>query len=197
VLDAVRSQAFTIWQNLPLAERRRLVRHLRPFWDVHRFRIAPQVEATVDQAIARGQLTVLAASVAAVAEYDGRIRIALKLARGGGTLTRDFDAVVVTTGPAHGGILDNQPYLAGLKDTGIIHSDPARLGIACDMQSRALDHTDSPVDGLYVAGPLARATFGELMGVTQVARHAHDVAGEVIALVNQRLATPGAASDAA
>ncbi len=65
VLDAVRAQGQEIWQRLPVAERRRIARHVRPFWDVHRFRIAPQVEAAVERAISAGRLTVLAASVAA------------------------------------------------------------------------------------------------------------------------------------
>jgi uncharacterized NAD(P)/FAD-binding protein YdhS len=197
VIDAVRAQAFTIWQNLPDSERRQVVRHLRPFWDVHRFRIAPQVEGAVEAAIARGQLDILPASVAAVSYHNGRVRAALRRARGAGTVIRDFDAVVVTTGPAHGGILDSQPFLSRLKDDGIIHSDPARLGIACDLQSRALDTLDHPVEGLYIAGPLARGTFGELMGLPQVSEHAAEVARQVATRIGESAATVGLSSDAA
>lgn len=197
VLDAVRAQALPIWQNLPVSERRRVVRHLRPFWDVHRFRIAPQVENAIDKAIALSRLEVLAASVAAVSYHDGRVRCALRLARGHGTMIRDFDAIVVTTGPAHGGILDSQPFLARLKADGLIHSDPARLGIACDLHSRALDADDHPVGGLYIAGPLARGTFGELMGLPQVAEHAAAVAREVVTRISQQPATVDLTSDAA
>jgi uncharacterized NAD(P)/FAD-binding protein YdhS len=196
VLDAVRAQAFTIWQNLPVSERRKVVRHLRPFWDVHRFRIAPQVEHAVQYAIARGQLEVLPASVAAVSYHDGRVRGALRLSRGRGSVIRDFDAVVVTTGPAHGGILDSQAFLADLRDRGTIHADPARLGIACDLRSRALDANDRPVAGLYIAGPLARGTFGELMGLPQVSEHAAKVAHEVEECLLGRGLAPRA-SDAA
>lgn len=183
VLDAVRAQAFTIWRNLPVAERRRVVRHLRPFWDVHRFRIAPQVENAIDAAVLTGRLEILAASVAAVSYHEGRIRAALRLGHGRGTRVRDFDAVVVTTGPAHGGILDSQPFLSRLASEGLIHADPARLGIACDEGSRALDQADRPVEGLYIAGPLARGTFGELMGLPQVSEHAKAVAGHIMTSV--------------
>jgi uncharacterized NAD(P)/FAD-binding protein YdhS len=112
-------------------------------------------------------------------------------------MIRDFDAVVVTTGPAHGGILDSQPFLSGLKADGVIHTDPARLGIACDAHSRALDASDRPIDGLYIAGPLARGTFGELMGLPQVAEHAAAVAQEVIAHIARQPATLDVSSDAA
>lgn len=179
VLDAVRAQGREIWGNLPVVERLRLVRHLRPFWDVHRFRIAPQVEAALVAASARGQLETLAASVAAVSYHAGRIRTALKRSHAAGTTIRDFDAVVVTTGPAHNAVIDSQGYLAGLAEEGLVLPDPVRLGLWCDEHSRALDHEGWPVPGLYVAGPLARGTFGELMGLPQVSDHAAAVAAEV------------------
>jgi uncharacterized NAD(P)/FAD-binding protein YdhS len=164
---------------------------------VHRFRIAPQVENAVEQAITSGQLTVLAASVAAVSYHDGRVRSALRLARGGGSMIRDFDAVVITTGPAHGGIVDSQHFLADLRTDGLIHADATQLGIACDTHSRALDKSDHPIDGLYIAGPLARGTFGELMGLPQVSEHAAEVARQVSAHLAATTASAGLSSDAA
>lgn len=43
VLDAVRQQGQRIWQALSVADRQRFLRHLRHYWDVHRYRVAPQV----------------------------------------------------------------------------------------------------------------------------------------------------------
>ena len=183
VLDAARAQGREIWRNLPAAERLRFVRHLRPFWDVHRFRIAPQIEMALAEASARGQLETFAASVAEVSYHGSRIRFALKRAHSAGTVIRDFDAVVVTTGPAHGAIIDSQPYLADLTSNGLVIADPTRLGLWCDEHSRILDHEGWPVRDLYVAGPLARGTFGELMGLPQVSEHAASVAREVIASI--------------
>jgi uncharacterized NAD(P)/FAD-binding protein YdhS len=41
VLDAWRQRVPLLWHRLPSAERRRFLRHLRPYWDVHRHRMAP------------------------------------------------------------------------------------------------------------------------------------------------------------
>jgi uncharacterized NAD(P)/FAD-binding protein YdhS len=179
VLDAARGQGREIWRNLPEVERRRLVRHLRAFWDVHRFRIAPQVEGALTDATSSGQLETIAASVATVSYHAGRIRIALKQSDGSGTVIRDFDAAVVTTGPAHNAVIDSQAYLSGLAGEGLVVMDPTRLGLWCDEHSRILDRENRPVPNLYVAGPLARGTFGELMGLPQVSEHAAAVATEV------------------
>ncbi|WP_156615197.1 FAD/NAD(P)-binding protein [Agrobacterium vitis] len=198
VLDAVRAQAQEIWGGLPLDERRRLVRHLRPFWDVHRFRIAPQVEGAINQAISRGQMEILAASVH-MASYDGpKIRISLRLARSTEKVSRVVDAVVIATGPAHGAIIDNQPYLRNLALKGLIGLDPTGLGLHCDRQSRLLDQRGAVTPGLLVAGPLARGTFGELMGLPQVAHHARDTADHLHArLEDARHDATATAEDAA
>jgi uncharacterized NAD(P)/FAD-binding protein YdhS len=179
VIDAVRAQGTAIWSNLPIVERRRLIRHLRVFWDVHRFRIAPQVEDALADGLRSGQFSSQAASIAAVSRHGEVIRVALKSRRSGKTEIRDFDAIILTTGPAHGGIVASQPWLQRLADDGLIVADPAGLGIDCDMRSRALGPEGVVTPNLFVAGPLARGTFGELMGLPQVAEHAADVAHEL------------------
>jgi uncharacterized NAD(P)/FAD-binding protein YdhS len=179
VLDAVRAQAQDIWRNLPVAERKRIVRHLRPFWDVHRFRIAPQVENAIEAALKAGQMESVAASVGAVSYFGDKIRVALRLSRHKGTALRDVDAIVVATGPAHGSVLSSQPYLEGLAAAGIVRLDPVGLGLDCDNRSRLINARGEAQPDLFVAGPLARGAFGELMGLPQVSIHARDVAREV------------------
>jgi uncharacterized NAD(P)/FAD-binding protein YdhS len=179
VIDQVRSQGHDLWRALPVAERRRIVRHLRPYWDVHRFRIAPQVEAVLDSAIEAGRLEVLAASVADAGVEGETIRITLQPRHARERSERTFDAVVVTTGPAHGGILQTQPWLGELEREGSLVLDPTGLGIACSERSEAVGADGRPIPSLLVSGPLARGTFGELMGLPQISEHALFVARQI------------------
>ncbi|MBB3543155.1 FAD/NAD(P)-binding protein [Rhizobium sp. BK399] len=178
VIDQVRTHGRALWQKLPMSERCRIVRHIRPFWDVHRFRIAPQVEDVLEQAIAEGRMEVLAASVGKVHFEGGSIHVALRR-RSGPSLQRCFDAVIVTTGPAHGGILDSQAWLSTMRAQSHLQLDPTGLGIACSERSEALDADGLPDATLLVSGPLARGTFGELMGLPQITEHAVFVASEL------------------
>lgn len=178
VLDALRSQGGYIWRRLPIRERRRLVRHLRPFWDAHRFRIAPQVESVIDRGLSSGRMRLLAASISDVTRSGDTISVRLRR-RGGGVEAGDYDAVVVTTGPAHGGILASQNWLSELADAGFLKLDETGLGLACDDESLALDRQGRPIPNLFISGPLARGTFGELMGLPQVNEHAILVANGI------------------
>jgi len=179
VFDALRGQAGEIWRTLPVAERRRLVRFLRPYWDVHRFRIAPQVEAVIERQIAAGRLAFRAAAITGARTENDEIVVRPRHRHGRGETEERYDAVVITTGPGHGAILSSQPFLAALAAGGALCADRVGLGLDVDEESRAVGADGRPSPSLYIAGPLARGTFGELMGLPQVAEHAVFVAGRV------------------
>lgn len=178
VFDSLRAQGQEIWKALPLAERRKLAARLRPFWDAHRFRTAPQVEQVVDRLEAEGRFRLLAASIGEVAaEGAGPIRLTLKL-RGGRRENLEVDAVATATGPAHRTSISHQPILADLAAQGFVTLDQVGLGLACDRRGRALGPEGRAHETLFIAGPLARGTFGELMGLPQVTEYARFIAQE-------------------
>lgn len=186
VLDAARAQGQALWQKLPLRERIRIVRHLRPFWDVHRFRIAPQVEDAVNEAIAHGRLDILAASVTSATKSGAGYKVSLRKRYQRDLQTINVDSIVVTTGPAHGDVLEGQAFLRTLKAEGFLKACPTGLGIACDRQSHAIAANGEGSPDILIAGPLARGTFGELMGLPQVTEHAVFVADRIAQLVSDR-----------
>jgi uncharacterized NAD(P)/FAD-binding protein YdhS len=59
-IDALRPETQTIWRRADLATRQRFLRHLRPWWDVHRHRMAPAVAGRIGEMRSSGRLTVLA-----------------------------------------------------------------------------------------------------------------------------------------
>jgi uncharacterized NAD(P)/FAD-binding protein YdhS len=181
VLDDVRANAQTLWRNFDTDERRRFLRHLRSFWDTHRYRVAPQTERAIQNRLADGSLTVLAASLRAAEPGAGKINVTLRLR--GAPLAQfvrlAVDTIVVTTGPAHDNITSQLPVLASLAAQGVLRADPLGLGIEVDPLGRAIGADGKGNPCLYVAGPLAREQYGELMGMPQVAEQASAVAHEI------------------
>lgn len=176
-IDRVREQGQAIWAALPAVERRRLVRHLRTAWDVHRFRVAPQVEEVVERRRRLGRLDVVAARLVDARETPGGIEVTFRPRGGEAVVNAIFDAVVVTTGPDHGSILQSNPAFRALSADGQLCPDPNGLGLLVADQCRSVDSSGTASDTLLVAGPLARGHVGELMGVPEVTRHAEHVAG--------------------
>lgn len=178
-LDQCRSQGGAIWSALPLAERRRLVRHLRAAWDVHRFRIAPQPAALITRLIAQNRLHYVAGRLVDAAESGTGLSVTLRPRGAAEVQTRDFDRVIVTTGPALGSVVPSNPVLASLARLGLARPDTVGLGVAVDAQSRTLAASGCG-PGVFISGPLARGQFGELMGVPEVTAHAEQVADHLI-----------------
>ncbi|MFA5122063.1 FAD/NAD(P)-binding protein [Zavarzinia sp.] len=188
VFDAVRRDAQRQWAALPPAERRRLLRWLRPWWDAHRYRTPPQVQHLLDRLLAEGRLAVRRGHLAGAA-HKGET-IALELRHGDALTSVEADALVVATGPAPQAMIEGSPLLSSLAAAGLIAADPLGLGLATDRESRALGQGGRPCDTLLVAGPLARGTFGELVGVPQVSAQAEAIAARI-----RHLLGPGATKD--
>ncbi|WP_421914219.1 FAD/NAD(P)-binding protein [Mesorhizobium sp.] len=179
VLDAVRRQGQAIWKALPVDERRRVVRHLRALWDVHRFRVAPQIATVLDRRIAEGTLVYRAASISSVEPADGALRVSQRPRRQRGFIVESFDTIIVTTGPAHGDILRTNTAIAGLGRLGLVRLDPIGLGLETDRLGHAVGTSGRSADSIFVSGPLARGGVGELMGIPEVTVHAERIASEI------------------
>lgn len=180
VLDDIRRNGQQIWQSLSLHEQQRFLNHLRPWWDVHRYRIAPQVSQILSQKQASGQLSLLAARLIAADAAGNTLRLTLRL-RGAQSQMLAVDKVIVTTGPAHNALLHSNALLRQLHGEGVIQPDPLALGIHVNALSQTLNAQGNANPTLYVAGPAARGRFGELMGLPQVAEHAESVARQLLA----------------
>jgi uncharacterized NAD(P)/FAD-binding protein YdhS len=182
VFDRVRADGANIWGKLDLPSRSRLLRHLRALWDVHRFRVAPQVQEVIERWTHSGILSHQAARLVNAVETKHGFDVSLRPRGSISVETRQFDWIVVTTGPAHGSVLRKTAVLSAMSETGLIAPDPLGLGLAVSDACRAIGDTGKVSERLFVAGPLARGSVGELMGLPEVTRHAQRVA-KMIALM--------------
>ena len=180
VLDAVRAQGTEIWRALTPKARRKVVRRLRPVWDIHRFRIAPQTEAILDRKLADGSLALHKARLGTASADAEGLTVELRTSLQSGGSPDTFDAVIVATGPAHRDILRAQAYLGGLAEGGFVALDDVGLGLSVSGKGRAVGPSSKPEPTLFVAGPLARGTFGELMGLPQVSEYAEFIAEQAL-----------------
>jgi len=173
-VDGLRPHSIALWKGLSEAERKRFLRHLRPWWDVHRHRIAPRVAARIEAMRGSGRLEIAAARIARVeGEWVTLAR------RGGGELRRRFDAVVNCTGPEGDIGRIGDPLVRSLLASGRARPDSLGLGLDVDDESRLAGSGDSPA--LYALGPLTKGAFWEIVAVPdirgQAARVAEAIAG--------------------
>ncbi|MCJ2142346.1 FAD/NAD(P)-binding protein [Methylobacterium sp. E-066] len=179
VVDSLRPALPDLWGDLPADEKRRVVRRLLPFWEVHRFRIAPQIQAALARAQAEGRLAVERAAITGLdLGTDGGLEAELRRGRGE-TERRRFDAVVLCTGPERD--VARNPLVAALLADGTASLDAVGLGLAVDRRSRVRDASGQSRPGLYAFGPMTRGSFGEMTGAPDIAQHIEQTVGGLLA----------------
>jgi uncharacterized NAD(P)/FAD-binding protein YdhS len=177
VFDKLRAQGPSIWAALSKTERRRFLRHLRALWDIHRFRVAPQTLEASLKMQRLGRLTHLAARILRV-EAGAALEFRLRERHSGINFPLVVDRVILATGPNHAAVIEATPALGDLAALGLLQPDPLGLGLHTTPQGHAVPPHGQPDGSVLIAGPLARGTVGELMGVPEVITWAEHIARE-------------------
>lgn len=170
-----------LWQNASETERRRFLRHLRPWWDVHRHRIAPAVGATIDRLQREGRLSFAAGKIVSVTPAEGAAEIAWR-PRGSDRVERVTAARIVNcTGPEMDIVRAGEPLFDALLASGRIRPDPCRIGIDVDPALGAIGADGKPSDSLFVIGPVTRGAFWESVAVPDIRGQAEKLAKRLAA----------------
>jgi uncharacterized NAD(P)/FAD-binding protein YdhS len=166
VIDGLRPHTQRLWQELSAEDRRRFLRHLRPWWDVHRHRAAPQVMARIVEARTRGQLTVTAARVLGVHADKRGVTVRLHLRGSGGEATAiSGDRLIDCTGLNGDCATIEQPLLKQLLADGLARPDALKLGLDVTEEGAAIGGDGRPAGNLFAIGPITRGAFWEIVAV--------------------------------
>lgn len=182
-IDGLRRDATAIWQGWSVAEQARFLARLRPWWDTHRFRIAPQLAARIDAARADGRLALRRGHVTSIRADAGALRIQ---ARGGALAA---EAAVCCIGPHPDITRRPDPLIAGLLRAGLARPDPHRLGLAVTPRLELLG-TGGADPALRAAGPLTRGICWEVVGVPELSDQCRQLAGALVAECDDAIARP-------
>jgi uncharacterized NAD(P)/FAD-binding protein YdhS len=176
-VDAVRPYTQEIWQNLPEDAKRRFLKHARPWWDVHRHRMAPDVASRLRAAMAHGHLRVLAARTLAIEPNASGAEVLLQRRGEPAAEKLQVARVVECRGVVTDPLASRNPILRDAFAKGLMRSDPLGIGIDLGNDCAVIDGKGKPSPHLFAVGPLTRAAFWEVIAVpdirTQCARLAN------------------------
>jgi uncharacterized NAD(P)/FAD-binding protein YdhS len=175
----VRQAVQALWGGAPFEERRRFLRHLRPWWDVHRHRIAPAVAKRLEAMRVEGRFSHAAGRMVSAAA-DGEAAIVTWRPRGAREADRlRVSRVVNCSGPELDIARAGEPLLDSLLAAGRIRPDPCRLGVDVDGDSRTRNASGEASQSLFAIGPITRGAFWETIAVADIAVQAQAVARQI------------------
>ena len=180
VIDSIRAITPRLWQRLKPAERERFVRHVRPFWEVHRHRASPETGAAVAALLKSGWLTVHAGRLLGAEVAGGAAEVAVRLRGTGERRVLRVGAVLNCTGPAADIRKVGDPLLDYLFHWGQARPDPLGLGIDVSDDGAVVSRRGEPSRVLYYVGPLLRARDGEGTAVPELRVYAARLARTIL-----------------
>lgn len=175
-VDELRPFTQPMWANASPAERARFLRHLRPWWDVHRHRLAPQVADRLAAMQARGQLYVVAGKTIGFAPRAGGVAVHWRPRGEDGVQAMEVRRIVNCTGPLGDLARTDDRLLTALRQRGAIRPDAAHLGIDVNGVGQVIGCDGAPSERIYAIGPMTRGAFWEIVAVPDIRRQTWDVA---------------------
>jgi len=167
-VDELRRFTQPLWRDADHPTRSRFLRHLRPWWDVHRHRLAPEVAERIARMRESGRLTVMAAATRVAEEQDGHIAVTVKKRGESSSERLRFRRAINCTGPQGNLAAARDPLLRQLTASGAIRPDALLIGIDVDAQSRTIAAHGVRNDNLYAIGPMTRGEFWEIVAVPDI-----------------------------
>jgi uncharacterized NAD(P)/FAD-binding protein YdhS len=182
VIDAIRPYTQRLWQDLPLTSKRRFLEHARAWWDVHRHRMAPEVEMRLAEALSAGRLSLVAAKIAGI-EPNAAGALVTYRRRGRHEIAElQVGMVVDCTGIVKDPRANGNPVIARLFEQGLVRTDALNIGIDVADDCAVINRNGIASRRLFAVGPLTRAAFWEIVAIPDIRNQCAELATRLAAI---------------
>lgn len=168
VIDSLRPHTQTIWKHWSQEGKETFLKKYRPYWDVRRHRIAPEIAQKLNELLQRERLEIISGRIkdvfeknanelAVVYETSGRLK---------NVEERVLSGIINCTGPNNN--LKEIPLLNSLLDAGVIRENNVGLCIDVDDEGAVLNAQGEAWNDLFAMGPLTKSQLWEIVAVPDI-----------------------------
>lgn len=176
VVDELRAATPEMWRRLPLEAKQRFLRHARPYWDVHRHKLAPSIASRIDALRQSGALLVLAGAVSAITPSANAIEVLYRPRGAQVENTLRVQRIVNCTGPNADVHSSGDPLLTQMLGDGYARVHATGLGFDVDEDGALVNARGAASRHLFALGPLTQGAFWEISAVPEIRARANALA---------------------
>ncbi|MFN8335492.1 MAG: FAD/NAD(P)-binding protein [Cyclobacteriaceae bacterium] len=176
LIDRIRNEVPQLWRALSNESKKRFIRHLKPYWEIHRHRAPQRALDVINKAGREGRFKLLKGSIRKT-EMKGR-QLVIHLGGTQGTSTITTDYLLNSSGLQHDISLTSDPLLKKLLERQYMIPDQTRLGIETD-ESGALT-CNSGRRNIFALGALRRASVFECTAAKEISQQAYLLSEQLI-----------------
>jgi uncharacterized NAD(P)/FAD-binding protein YdhS len=179
LVDGVRPHVPTLWRAMSLQEQNRFLRHARPWWDVHRHRLAPEIGNWLRDMQRNGRLRVLAGALCSATPLpDGGFQLEVRRRSQSNerlVAARLIDCRGFTTAPLESA----NPVIQHLLQAGLAAPHPNGLGLRTSDDGFITGPEGRVTPWLRALGPVRRADLWESTAIPEIRAQAVRMAAEI------------------
>jgi len=181
VIDELRPYTNEFWTRLNPGEKGRFLRHLGPFWDIHRHRMAPEVAARLASMCSQGRVLLRAGRIVnALDAPEGGLLVEIR-PRGTDELLRlAVRHVINCTGPQTDYRKPDQPLVREMFDQGIARQDALGLGLMTSSDGALFGRDGTPSRVFFTLGPPRKGTLWETTAMPEIRMQAAALANRFV-----------------
>lgn len=176
MIDALRPITQALWQGWSQIEKRQFLAHARPWWDVHRHRMAPAIATRIEAARASGQLMVHAGRITSLGCQGQEAVVSWQPRGAASSETLNVARVINCTGPSSDVTRLADPLLQSLLGNGLARPDPMRLGLDVTADGALLATDGHASSRLFGIGPICRSALWEITAVPDIRQQCEKLA---------------------
>jgi uncharacterized NAD(P)/FAD-binding protein YdhS len=168
VFDGLRPYVQAIWRAMPSRSRQRFLEHARPWWDIHRHRMAPEVAAKIRALQESGQLRILPGHLLNVEEKRDGASVSIRPRASEALVRLEVSRIVSCRGLTSDPRRSSNPLVAQLVAEGYARADPLGIGLDVDNDCAIVDASGRASERIFAVGPMSQAAFWESIAVPDI-----------------------------
>jgi len=181
VIDGVRPHAHDAWQGLSIEERARFLRHIRPWWDVHRHRMAPEIGRRIEKAIDSGQLAIGVGHITSIEQDGGLFEVTYQKRHEKASSVISAERVINALGIGFDITKSKIPLIQHLVRRGLLVPDELGIGPKIARDDALIDKYGVASDWLFGAGLITRSRYWEIVAVPDIRLQIEQLVGRLFA----------------
>lgn len=181
IIDSLRPITQKIWQKLSKTEQKRFLRHVTPYWDIHRHRIAPSIADIISEKLNSAQLTINAGRIKSYEHQGDKIAVTIRPRRQDQDKVILVDRVINCTGIPGDYRNSNHPLIQDLQAQGLIKANILGLGLDSNANGQIISINGEISSFLYLIGTPRKGDLWETIAVPELRHQAQSLAEKILA----------------
>lgn len=173
IFHNIRPQIPALWQALPETEKLRFMRHLQPYWEVHRHCVPAFSYQLIQNLIAEGRLQLLKGRITDIGlSTDGKATVTYRPRHTQASVSFGTDIIVNCTGPVTDLTHSGDPLLEQLLQSGTAASGPLKMGLETNDFGELINSQGQVQKGLFAIGSLRKGNLWETTALREIRQQA-------------------------